>query len=99
MNILEKIIDFCAGSMFETEEQAENRELYAELNKRIKRIKRDNKQFIIENHIKPFLIAANLRFNNLLPTENELRKNAESEFKYAKKMVFVYELKCIMTEL
>lgn len=92
MNILEKIIDFCTGSIFETEAEAENRELHEELKKRIKKIKRDNKQFLIEKQIKPFIIAQNLKVTNLLLTEKELNQSAEYEFNYAKRLGLIDEL-------
>ena len=92
MNILEKIIDFCVGSIFESEEEAENRELHEELKKRIKKIQRDNKQFLIEKQIKPFIIAQNLKVTNLLLTEKELNQSAEYEFNYAKRLGLIDEL-------
>lgn len=91
MDLLNKIIDFLTASPFDTED-IENKELHNELNRKIKKIKRNNKQFLIERQIKPFLIAEYMKNNNLLITEKDLEDAAEYEFNYAKRMGLIDDL-------
>lgn len=91
MQIFAKIIDFLTASLFD-DETYENKQLYRELNKKINKIKRDNKTKIIETSIKPFLKAEYFKNNNMLMTEKELNSSAEYEFNYAKKMGFIDDL-------
>ncbi len=92
MNILEKIIEFLTANPFMSEEEAENIALYKSLNRRINKIQRFNKIYLIETRIKPFLQAEYLKNNNLLITEKELNSAAEYEFNYAKRMGFIDDL-------
>ena len=94
MEILKRILDFLTANPFD-EEEAKNRELHRELKREIKRIKRNNKQLIIETQIKPFIIADYLKRNNLLPTAEELESIAEWEFSNAKKLGLIDDLNAL----
>ncbi len=94
MEILNKIIYFLTANPF-NEEEAENRQLHNELNRQIKKIRRNNKQFLIENQIKPFLIREYFKQNNLLMTAEDLEDAAEYEFNYAKKMGLIDDLNAL----
>lgn len=98
MEILNKILDFLTACPFEDEEEAENRELYKDLNKRITRLQRYNKHFLIEKQIKPFLMEQFYQMNNCYPTESQLERMAQNAFNQSKDLGFIDDLNSRVNE-
>lgn len=90
MEILNKIIDFLTANPFYIdEEEAENKALYEDLNKRVTRLQRYNKHNLIENKIKPFLCEQFFRQNSIYPTEEQLHRMAINAFNQSKDLGYV----------
>ena len=89
MSIFEKILDFLTANPFETEEEAENRMLYEDLNRQVRRYQRYNKRYLIEKRIKPFLQEQFFIQNEILPTEQQLERMAENAFIQGKDLGYI----------
>lgn len=88
MEIINKIIYFLTANPF-NEEETENRALYEDLNKQIKRIRRINKHDMIENKIKPFLFEQFVQQNGIYPTEEQLERMALNAFNQSKDLGYI----------
>lgn len=89
MEIINKILDFLTVCPVETEDEYENRLLYADLNKRIKRLQRYNRHNLIENRIKPFLQEQFFQQNEIYPTPEQLHRLALNAFNQSKDLGFI----------
>ena len=89
MEIINKIIDFLTVGIFEDEDEYENRKLYADLNKQVKRLQRYNRHNLIENKIKPFLNEQFFIQNSIYPSEEQLNRMALNAFTQSKDLGYI----------